>query len=232
MFNEKDMEYSTKQGKEIPVWKSPKYQESREKAIEIINSGKYGLSESDFWILMNETKSGKMGYTGLIMSHNGCLKVNDALDDKFKAEYVHVDKVGWGGSLVCTYVCPEQGLFEVGEVSSKNCKNDYPYAMAVKRLFDRVVLKLSKLAYAGIYGEAEADEFTNPMVEADAKPNEKTSRKDTPVYVCAHCGKEVTGYRNAGGGYVSPEMIAKKSDLKFGKILCVDCAKKAAGASE
>ena len=28
-FNEKETEYSAKQGKEIPVWKSPKYEELR-----------------------------------------------------------------------------------------------------------------------------------------------------------------------------------------------------------
>ena len=50
MFNEKQMEYSAKQGKDIPVWQSDKYKESRDKAVEIIKSGKYGLFEGDFWI--------------------------------------------------------------------------------------------------------------------------------------------------------------------------------------
>ena len=63
-FNEKATEFSVKQGKEIPVWQSPKYAESKRKAIEMIDSGKYGLSNGDFWILMNETKSGKMADTG------------------------------------------------------------------------------------------------------------------------------------------------------------------------
>lgn len=76
-FGENVEEYSQKQGKKIPVWQSDKYKESKKKACEIIESGKYGLSPADFWILMNETKSGKMGYTGLIISHNGCLKIND-----------------------------------------------------------------------------------------------------------------------------------------------------------
>ena len=78
-FNEKEKEYSAKQGAEIPVWKSPKYEESKKKAIEMIDSGKYDLTDGDFWILMNETKNGKMAYTGLIISHNGCLKINDKL---------------------------------------------------------------------------------------------------------------------------------------------------------
>ena len=114
---------------------------------------------------MNETKTGKMAYTGLIISHNGCLKINDALESKFDPTCVSVDKDGFGGSLVYTYCNYEQGIYEVGEVSKGNCKNEYPYAMAFKRLFDRVVLKLSKLAYAGIYSDSEADEFKDPQNE-------------------------------------------------------------------
>ena len=160
MFNEKDFEYSKKQGKEIPVWVSPKYDESRAKALEIIKQYD-DITEADFWILMNETSTGKMGYTGLIISHNGCLKINEHLEDdkKFKPKCVIRDKDGYNDSLVYEYCCPEQGLYEVGEVSKDNCKNAYPYAMAFKRLYDRVVLKNSKLAFGGIYSESESDEF-------------------------------------------------------------------------
>lgn len=161
-FDEKIKEYSAKRGEEIPVWKTPKYEEAKRKAVEILESGKYGLCEADFWILMNETKSGKMAYTSLILSHNGCLKINDCLDKPFRAECVSINESGYNNSLVFNYCCPEQGLYEVGEVSDKNCKNAYPYAMAFKRLFDRVVLKLSKLAFSGIMSEVEADEFRKP----------------------------------------------------------------------
>lgn len=168
-FGEHTKEWSVKSKKEIPVWMTPKYETSKAKAIEMIDSGKYGLSDADFWILMNETKSEKMAYTGLIISHNGCLKINDALDSKFKPSCVSLDKVGYGSSLVYTYCCDEQGIYEVGEVSKDNCKNAYPYAMAYKRLFDRVVLKLSKLAYSGVYSEAEADEFREPAERSETK---------------------------------------------------------------
>lgn len=52
MFGEK-----AKEG-EIEVWQSPKYLESRSKAIELINSNEYKgvLLESDFWILMNKQR--------------------------------------------------------------------------------------------------------------------------------------------------------------------------------
>lgn len=168
MFNEKTQEEIFENGekKNLTVWRSPKYEESRAKAIEIIN--KYeGITEADFWILMNKTKSGKMAYTGLIISHNGCLKINDAAKEveQVKAECFSVDKEGYGNSLVYTYCCPEQKVYEVGEVSKTNCKNEYPYAMAFKRCFDRVVLKISKIAYSGLYSESEAEEFKNQYVE-------------------------------------------------------------------
>ena len=159
MFNEKETEWSRKQGKEIPVIISAKYKEAKDKAVELIESKKYDLSEGDFWILMNKTKTGKMQYTGLIISHNGCLKINDKLENKFKTNCVAIDKDGYNNSLVYTYV--DEDVYEIGEVSSKNCQNDYPYAMAFKRCFDRVVLKKSKLAYAGVYSDSEADEFRN-----------------------------------------------------------------------
>lgn len=164
-FNEKQKEYSIRQKKEVEVWQSPKYLQSKEKAIEIIESKLYGVAEADFWILMNETKSGKMAYTGLIISHNGCLKINEKLENKVKPNCFVLDKEGYNGSLVYTYV--DEDTFEVGEVSPENCKNSYPYAMALKRCFDRVVLKKSRLAYAGIYSEAEADEFKDPIEEKD-----------------------------------------------------------------
>lgn len=158
MFNEKKEEWSKKQGKNIEVWQSPKYIEARDKAEELINSKKYGLTEGDFWILMNETKTGKMGYSGLIISHNGCLKINDNIENKINPEGFSVSTNGYNNSLVYTY--KDNEVYEVGEVSKDNCTNAYPYAMAFKRCFDRAVLKKCKLAYAGVYSDSEAEEFT------------------------------------------------------------------------
>lgn len=159
MFGEKEKEYDSKTGKDIPVWKSPKYIEASNKAKEMIDSKKYSLTEGDFWILMNKTKTGKMMYSGLIISHNGCLKINDSIENKVDPSKFTLDKEGYKGSLVYTYC--DSDVYEVGEVSPTNCKNEYPYAMAFKRCFDRVVLKKSQLAYAGVYSDSEADEFSN-----------------------------------------------------------------------
>lgn len=173
-FNEKTTEYSSKQKTNIPVIQSEKYLQSKKKAIEIIE--KYDdVEDSDFWILMNETKTGKMMYSGLIISHNGCLKINDHLGSKFIPSCVTLDKEGYRGSLVYSYCNDDQGIYEVGEVSSDNCRNSYPYAMAFKRLFDRVVLKLSKLAYSGVYSDSEADEFRRPDMDETTEAEQETA---------------------------------------------------------
>lgn len=160
MFDEKKEEYSVKQGKDITVFQSNKYINAKKEAIKLIDDEKYDLKESDFWILMNETKNGKMQYSGLILSHTGCLKINDKLEAKlkFKPSCMTINEQGYKNELVFIYINDEQGLYEVGEVSDKNCRNEYPYAMALKRCFDRVVLKNSRLAYNGVYSDSEADE--------------------------------------------------------------------------
>ena len=52
--------------------------------------------------------------------------------------------------------------WSIGEVSAKNCRNEYPFAMAEKRAKDRVILKL--LGVAGdTYSEDESDQFTDTV---------------------------------------------------------------------
>lgn len=188
MFNEKEYEYIN--GEKLEVWQTPKYLESKAKAIEMLKLD-YGLTEADFWILMNKTKGGKVAYTGLIISHNGCLKINDKLCESgkgFRAECLSEPiPFEYNGQVGLRQIYREaqqylwkdngnsienigEGLYEVGEISNANLKNAYPFAMLLKRTFDRVVLKKSKLAYAGIYSEAEADEFKEPLEEV-AEPS-------------------------------------------------------------
>lgn len=182
-FGEKKTENTN--GKTLPVeFITPKYKEARNKAIELLESDKYKgiLETSDFWILVNTyANKTKAMYSGLIISHDGCLKINDVLDEelKFKPECMTLDKEGYNGSLVFTYNCPKQGIYEVGEVSKDNCKNDYPYAMALKRCMDRVILKNSKIAYSGIYSDSEADEFTKRIDEDVVEEKPKTTKTAT-----------------------------------------------------
>lgn len=183
-FDEKKVEFNAKTGKEAPVWLSPRYLEAKKKAIETLESEQYKgvLDESDFWILKNALKNGNISYTGLIISHNGCLKINDVLptEKRFAPECVKIDKDGYNGSLVFIYENNDQGIYEVGEVSARNCKNEYPYAMALKRCMDRVILKNSKLAYSGIYSDSESEEFKEPEKVENPVENkeEKKIEKD------------------------------------------------------
>ena len=148
--------------KAVEVWENPKYQEGYKKAVELIEGKKYGLTEADFWILKTYGDT-YCQYAGLIISHNGCLKVNDTLeqDKKFVPSCVSWVRNNTG-DLVLQYQNDAQGILEFGEASIKNCKNAYPFAMVLKRLQDRVILKNSKIAFSGIMSEVESDEFKEP----------------------------------------------------------------------
>lgn len=165
-------------GKKVIV--TEKYKQSRDKAVEMIEGG-YGLTVADFWILKTLSKTREyVIYNGLIISHNGCLKINDVLvkqGNGFRADCLwEPEEVVYGGVTTWKQVYKEFpqifydidgrevmrqgiGFYEVGEISEANLKNAYPWAMLLKRTFDRVVLKKSKLAYYGVYSEAEADDF-------------------------------------------------------------------------
>ena len=157
-------------GVECPVWQTPKYLEAKKKVIETLESEQYKniLNESDFWILVNTySNKTKVMYSGLIISHNGCLKINDTLENKVNPHNFTINETGYGNSLVIQYIDDE--VCEFGEVSAKNCNNEYPYAMAYKRCFDRVVLKKCKLAYSGIYSDSEAEEFKEKPEDDELK---------------------------------------------------------------
>ena len=49
-FGEKQKEFNPKTGKEAEVWKSPRYEEAKQKAIEALESEQYKnvLTEGDF----------------------------------------------------------------------------------------------------------------------------------------------------------------------------------------
>lgn len=219
MFGESSKE-KNRDGEEIGVFKTPKYQQARALAAELVEKNSYGLTENDFWIQKNLNKAGsKMIYSGLIISHNGCLKINDQLSSKFKPEYASFDKLGYGNSLVFTYNCPEQGILEVGEVNPSNCKISYPYAMALKRLFDRVVLKLSKLAYDGIYSDTESDEFaedTEARIEKEEKTAELLKRMELEPPICPICGKDVKPTKCKGETVTAQDFFSQ-----YG--MCLNC---------
>lgn len=190
-FGEKDKEFVD--GQYMPVIITPKYKASRDSAIALLNRKEFAgiLTEGDFWILMNKTKTGKMAYTGLIISHDGLLKINDIIpeDRRFKEEYcsdpIPFEYAGKKG-LLMIYRDKRDGMMEIGEIAGDNCKNSYPYAMLLKRTFDRVVKRKADLS--GIYSDTEADEFAGSIVDMEtgeileSKPSEKAEQpKPEPV---------------------------------------------------
>lgn len=222
-FGEKKTEYNSKLGKEVDVWQSPQYKTAKEKAIEIIESDTFKgiVKPSDFWVLQTATKSGKVAYTGLILSHNGCLKINDRLPEekKFKPECITVDKDGYNNSLVFTYCCATQGIYEVGEVNPKNCKIDYLYAIGLKRCMDRVILKNSKLAYSGIYSEVESEDFKEPERTETKEEVKPTNVKATLVSFCKNNHIDIKDIcKQYGLNNSSPEEDFEKA-LKYAQFL-------------
>lgn len=80
---------------------------------------------------------------------------------------------------IALYVNGHKGDFSawaIGEASSKNCKNDYRWAMAEKRAKDRVILKLIGIA-GDVYSEEEADEFKKPDRQAEEFKKDAANEK-------------------------------------------------------
>ena len=167
-YNFGEKEYEKSSGKKIPVIQTSKYLLAKENVISLLESPEYKgvLNQSDFWILMNFNKDKtECYYSGLIISHDALLKVNDTLDEKSKFNEKFCSQ-----PIPCSfkdieilrmeYRDPRDGMFEVGEISVANCKNDYPFAMLLKRTFDRVVKRKAKLS--NVYSDSEAEEFKEP----------------------------------------------------------------------
>ena len=157
-------------GKEV-IW-DPAYLEAREAAIDACN--KYKLDpDRDFWIKMVPVKfENKIAYQNLIIRHAACLKINEQLppEKRFKPSCVTEGK-GADGGVAFVYLCDEQGLMKTGEASSFNCKVSYLYAVAEKRLQDRVIIANAGLYEKGIYSESEADTFDKNDGEEEPAPS-------------------------------------------------------------
>jgi|TARA_R100001443_G_scaffold19026_1_gene30352 hypothetical protein len=113
---------------------------------------KYKLTESDFW---NLQRGGKDIW---IITHDACEKIAYQENIKFETPTVFRDDnknvAMLGGAKM-----GETTTWTTGEVSPNNCKAPYPFAMAEKRLKDRLTLKLINAYEYGIFSDSEADTF-------------------------------------------------------------------------
>lgn len=185
-YNFGEMKTEKIKGKELKVILSPKYEISREAAVKLLESdtGK-SLTEKDFWIQKNQSKTGEwLIYSALIITHDALMKINATLseekrfDQRFCSDPVPFEYGGKKG-LYMTYRDERDGMFEIGEITTDSCKNDYPFAMLLKRTFDRVVKRKANLF--GIYSDAEdfspADEDECP---AGKRPNPRAATQSIP----------------------------------------------------
>lgn len=214
-FGGKSKERSPKTKQFVEVWRSPKFEEGFAKAVELIEGKKYNLTEGDFWILKTFSES-CCTYAGLIISHNGCLKINDALSKELR---FCPSCVSWirnnTGDLVLQYMNDFQGLLEFGEASVKNCQNAYPYAMVLKRLQDRVILKNSKIAFSGIMSEVESDEFKAP--ESPKKGLITDEQINELISLGCDLDKVAIAYRLDDIGKMTEKQAAEAINIKKGQ---------------
>jgi len=110
---------------------------------------KYGLkSEVDTW-------SVRPGVYAI--KHDAVMKIADIEGIAFEKPEIFVTKDGV--SFVGTATMKDVTTWATGEACPANCTNKYLWAMAEKRLKDRLTLKLINAYEYGIYSEEEADAF-------------------------------------------------------------------------
>tara|TARA_R100000808_G_scaffold25004_1_gene60365 strand:+ start:2489 stop:2866 length:378 start_codon:yes stop_codon:yes gene_type:complete len=113
---------------------------------------KYNLSKSDFW----EMKFG--GKSNWIITHDAVEKIADIEKIDFHLPQVFRD-TNSNVAMMGEATKGEKRVWSTGESSSFNNKNPYNWAMAEKRLKDRLTLKIINAYEYGIYSDVEADDF-------------------------------------------------------------------------
>lgn len=187
-------ERQTENGRAVIL--TDRYRTARREAVGLIESDRYKLQDSDFWILRQNAADGSTVYAGLIIAKTGIEKINDHLDDarKFNPRFLldsqgnlRIEVSKYNGALVATYLDPDHRIWITAEVSRENCRMSYPHNMLEKRLKSRVVLHNAELDRCGIYGEDESDDFaasvTGRSAEAESESadvTEEPKQSDTP----------------------------------------------------
>ena len=94
---------------------------------------------------------------------------------------------------------------------------------------ERDGLRTDDDAYKKAYTDAQSVACKALGIGADVYWNADKTKYDplptTPAPVCSCCGKKITGFTYRGRK-VSAEQASERSQKKYGRILCVECAKK------
>ena len=115
---------------------------------------KYSLNKNDFWELKRGSKS------MWIITHDAVEKIayQEGIIFDFPTVYRDNNK---DVALIGVANLGTRSEWTTGEANPDNCKNSYYWAMAEKRLKDRLTLKLINAYEYGIYSDVEADAFKN-----------------------------------------------------------------------
>ena len=122
----------------------------------------YNLSKDDFW---THKQSGN-----LIITHKACEKI--ARQEKIVFDMPKIlSSENNNVAILCSATWGDTTEWSIGEASPKTSFNIYYYAMAEKRVKDRLILKLIGV-YGDVYSEDESDEFrrnnqSTPNVQQD-----------------------------------------------------------------
>lgn len=125
----------------------------------------YGLTKDHFW-----QSHGKW-----IISHDACELIAEQEGIVFHdpqvlvQDHQHVAFIGSATLPVPSledkpvresdFTRKEKTVWTTGEAAPDNCFNKHVFAMAEKRLKDRLILKLIAVYHLGVYSDAEADDF-------------------------------------------------------------------------
>ena len=113
---------------------------------------KYNLEKTDFW----EMKFG--GKSMWIITHDACEKIADNEEIQFSPPQIHADN-NTDVAMIGSAKKGEKVIWTTGEASPRNNKNPYNWAMAEKRLKDRLTLKMINAYEYGVSSEVEADAY-------------------------------------------------------------------------
>ena len=127
---------------------------------------KYNLEKDDFWQLPNNPKVWIIKHDAVerIAKQEGVIFENPTIVEHSREHCVLL-----GTAVMFTeYDDPDSKIEEwtFGEADKKtNCHNNYIFAMAEKRLKDRLTLKIVGAYEYGIYSDTEADSFKQTYAE-------------------------------------------------------------------
>jgi len=151
---------------------------------------KYNLTKDDFWL---HKPSGKY-----IITHDGVTKIANQEGIEF-ADPVVISNDHYHIALFGKATKGKKVIWTTGESSPENTKIPYPWAIAEKRLRDRLTLKMINAYEHGIYSESEADEFSSAKTEvvSNEKPEKKNGKVDTSANGSLVEGEHYTSKENA-----------------------------------